>query len=288
MPPTMQLSVMAGAASCRFGPSARILPSSATGYRWTCCPKHSPEAIRIARELGIPHIWIDALCIVQDNKDEWEREAVQMDRVYGGSQLTISAIRSPDGSAGCFGPSENLYRDGEALFRVVPTGTITTTTPVTGNTTANSPADVGPANPTREPPLLVRVYNDDVRDLSGNDALGLRGWTLQEQLLSRRLAMCMLPERQWACHGGYQTQNGLRFTPGDMASSNLVSWAPGVSVTSEGAWHRTAKTTPRASSRIRRTASLRWWALRATLRTRGETGPSSVSGRKRSAATWRG
>lgn len=41
------------------------------------------DAIYIARRLGFEYIWIDALCIIQDDRDDWCREASQMAEVYG-------------------------------------------------------------------------------------------------------------------------------------------------------------------------------------------------------------
>ncbi|KAF4636695.1 hypothetical protein G7Y89_g1381 [Cudoniella acicularis] len=42
------------------------------------------------------YIWIDSLCIVQDDEDDWNREAVLMCAVYGGSGLNIAAAGATD------------------------------------------------------------------------------------------------------------------------------------------------------------------------------------------------
>ncbi|KAK0620158.1 heterokaryon incompatibility protein-domain-containing protein, partial [Immersiella caudata] len=62
------------------------------------------EAITFTRRLGIPYIWIDSLCILQD-KDEvsdWEYEAPRMSRVYNSATVTLSAASSSDMSGGLF------------------------------------------------------------------------------------------------------------------------------------------------------------------------------------------
>ncbi len=41
------------------------------------------------------------LCIVQDDEEEWQREAADMSTIYEGSQLTISAVQSMNSSQGC-------------------------------------------------------------------------------------------------------------------------------------------------------------------------------------------
>ena len=150
-------------------------------------PRTFADAIQMARELAIPYIWIDALCIVQDDPQEWQSEAARMDRVYSGSQLTISAAQSSNGSEGCFRSDMNGYEEGEMLFRTQSDGV--------------DHAD-----------LLVRVYAGDVRASgTANNALSARGWTLQEQLLSKRAVYCMQPEMHWYCSHHYGTESGLHF-----------------------------------------------------------------------------
>jgi hypothetical protein len=60
------------------------------------------DAITVARELELPYIWIDSLCIVQDDNDDWLQEAASMSSVYGGSSLNIAASGASDGTNGCF------------------------------------------------------------------------------------------------------------------------------------------------------------------------------------------
>ncbi|KAG7413815.1 hypothetical protein Forpe1208_v008231 [Fusarium oxysporum f. sp. rapae] len=54
------------------------------------------DTIALARRLGIRYVWIDALCIIQGDKDDWERESKLMAKVYGQATLTITAGRSGD------------------------------------------------------------------------------------------------------------------------------------------------------------------------------------------------
>lgn len=59
------------------------------------------DAIQVARGLHLSYLWIDCLCIVQDDKHDWERESVQMAQVYRESVCTISALSSDGGDGGC-------------------------------------------------------------------------------------------------------------------------------------------------------------------------------------------
>lgn len=52
------------------------------------------DAITVCRDLRIPYIWIDALCIIQDSKTDWEQESQVMARVYESASLTICAMSS--------------------------------------------------------------------------------------------------------------------------------------------------------------------------------------------------
>ncbi|KAE8440753.1 hypothetical protein EG329_006612 [Mollisiaceae sp. DMI_Dod_QoI] len=60
------------------------------------------DSLQVITELGLEYIWIDSLCIIQDDSKDWEREAVKMSAVYGCSEVTIAASSSEDGSKGCF------------------------------------------------------------------------------------------------------------------------------------------------------------------------------------------
>jgi len=49
------------------------------------------HAIHVTRGLGFRYIWIDALCIMQDNSFEKTADVMQMDEIYMNSTLNISA-----------------------------------------------------------------------------------------------------------------------------------------------------------------------------------------------------
>ena len=47
-------------------------------------------------------LWIDSLCIIQDSRDDWQREAPMMCDVYQNALLNISADHAVDARGGCF------------------------------------------------------------------------------------------------------------------------------------------------------------------------------------------
>lgn len=68
-------------------------------------PRHELSAahrdtLQIAGELGIRYVWIDALCIIQGDTEDWEYESQRMGRVYGNALLTVIAGRSGDSGQG--------------------------------------------------------------------------------------------------------------------------------------------------------------------------------------------
>lgn len=67
---------------------------------WSHLSNTFQDAITITRELGIGYIWIDSLYIVQDDDEDWEREAVQMAQVYQSVFVTLASTSVPGGEAG--------------------------------------------------------------------------------------------------------------------------------------------------------------------------------------------
>jgi hypothetical protein len=65
-------------------------------------PRTYCDAISVCRALKVRYLWIDSLCIIQDSKEDWEREAANMAYVYSNSYLSILADWSTDSDGGCF------------------------------------------------------------------------------------------------------------------------------------------------------------------------------------------
>jgi hypothetical protein len=49
------------------------------------------DAVVVAQKLGVRYLWVDSLCIVQDDPDDFRRECAQMNHVYARAYRTISA-----------------------------------------------------------------------------------------------------------------------------------------------------------------------------------------------------
>lgn len=52
------------------------------------------DAVTTARSLSIPYLWVDSLCILQDDVSDWRRQCSQMNNVYGNARVTLIAAVS--------------------------------------------------------------------------------------------------------------------------------------------------------------------------------------------------
>jgi len=131
-------------------------------------PKTSKDAVQIARHLDLTCIWIDSLCIVQDSREDWEREAARMEAVYWNSACNIAAADASNGTEGCIYPRNPLW--------IMPVKI-----PVRG-TSRGSPK-----------------YLANQTDLFSSHTLYSRGWVLQELLLAPRTLNCGKAQLFWDC-----------------------------------------------------------------------------------------
>jgi hypothetical protein len=72
------------------------------GYRhaipWQELPSTISDAIKLCYRLGFGYLWVDSLCIVQDDAKDWLREASSMAGVYSKSALTLAVHLCCDAS----------------------------------------------------------------------------------------------------------------------------------------------------------------------------------------------
>ncbi|XHG02271.1 hypothetical protein AWENTII_005626 [Aspergillus wentii] len=160
-----------------------------SNIQWASIPSTMQDAIQLTRRLQIRYIWIDALCIIQNDTKDWDREAMQMTEYYQGAHLVISATRSANANQGIFGPRLPVtFRDlpsHPAAFSIghfkVPTG------PSTSETVH-----------VRE--FLFHHLEDSphIPDPAMNP-LAFRAWAFQERLLATRAVHLTAQEMIWEC-----------------------------------------------------------------------------------------
>jgi hypothetical protein len=65
------------------------MKSRTTGIALSEMPKVFQDTIALCKKLSIRYLWIDALCIVQDDRLDWEQEGSQMGKVYENAFVTV-------------------------------------------------------------------------------------------------------------------------------------------------------------------------------------------------------
>ncbi|GAB7355542.1 hypothetical protein MBLNU459_g6020t1 [Dothideomycetes sp. NU459] len=122
------------------------------------------DAFCVTRRLELRYIWIDALCIVQDDPADFNVEALKMSQYYGNAYLTIAA----GFAAGCH---DGFLRRQQSSSDEV-------------ELRYSRPEDQGAK--IVEHGTVFACLGDTV-DRGERDALEFRGWTLQESVLSSRM-----------------------------------------------------------------------------------------------------
>ena len=118
-------------------------------------PRTVCDAMTLVRLLGERYVWIDSLCIVQDDPEERHSLIANMDAVYGNAVLTVNAADGRDADAGLSGLPTTPRQTAQAVFEYC----------------ANQHLIIGQ-------PLLT--------DLTDHCRWNTRAWTYQERFLSKR------------------------------------------------------------------------------------------------------
>jgi hypothetical protein len=172
-------------------------------------PKTFQDAVTATRVLGFRYLWIDSLCIVQDNKDDWKRQSQMMATIYQNAVITLAASAASDSTQGLFFPRPYA----------------------------------GIQFPSIQIPFIVREKNSGRRKTLGNYSISLdwrqepfmehldpmfssiymRGWCTQELILSRRIIHFLNEGMVWVCKRKAMDETGQQLVGGERHSKN--DWA---------------------------------------------------------------
>lgn len=152
-------------------------------------PKTFRDAVELTKSIGLRYIWIDSLCIIQDDIHDWKKEAAKMADVYRNAFCTIAATGSKSDEEGIF-----LQRRRQDVFQL-PYNAANTYIAAT-----SSEDDVAAMLELHQSPLSAR------------------GWTMQERLLSRRIIHFTDTRVIWECCTRSETEDGLVLGPDDFGS----------------------------------------------------------------------
>jgi hypothetical protein len=133
------------------------------------------NAIEITRKLGIQYLWVDSLCIVQDDKHDWLSEAPRMGSIYEKAYVTLAASTAANGSMGLLAPYQS-----DEIVRM-------------------------PCKPGDSATGYMYFAPEDIHFKEVKESpLNSRGWVMQERLLSRRTIHFAATQMYWECRTRYE------------------------------------------------------------------------------------
>ncbi|KIX10701.1 uncharacterized protein Z518_01785 [Rhinocladiella mackenziei CBS 650.93] len=133
-------------------------------------PKTFQDAVIVTRGLGVRFLWIDSLCIVQDDPEDWESQSKLMEDVFSFAYCTIAA--------GCARGTTDGFLKPRPQREFV--------------TLKHNSGDV----------YYVCKAIDNFRADVEEGELNQRGWVLQERALSHRTIHFTESQVYWECGGG--------------------------------------------------------------------------------------
>ncbi|KAK3323337.1 heterokaryon incompatibility protein-domain-containing protein [Cercophora scortea] len=176
VPPYVALSYVWGPAELSLTTITSNLTQMQTAIPTSILPATLSQVFTLCHHLSIPHLWIDALCIVQDDPLDKATEIANMGYIYWNARLQIAAMASRGASHGLLPPpppvspsltpAANLERDYHHLIMRACRS------------------------------LRQNVWDDALRELY---PLLTRGWTFQERILARRCVHFTVTELVWEC-----------------------------------------------------------------------------------------
>ena len=139
---------------------------------WDELPQTFQDVVEVCAQLHVQYVWIDSLCIVQDDPLDWNSEARKMGSVYENAYFTIAATAAHDSSAGLFKVRQPL--------RMAPI-----------------PYQSGDGKPSQ----VYAYIRPKPEEAFKAAPLDQRAWAFQEYFLSRRIVHFTKHGPVWACYG---------------------------------------------------------------------------------------
>ncbi|KAH7305783.1 heterokaryon incompatibility protein-domain-containing protein [Stachybotrys elegans] len=142
-----------------------------TTIPWNKLPKTFRDATALTQQLGISYLWIDSLCIIQDDLKDWEIESKQMAFVCKRATVVIAAVSANDSTEGL----HKAERPDPLAFRLVHRDS--------EGVTAGS----------------YNIALDTSGEAGSEGPLKQRAWALQEWSIGRRVVFFTSKGVSWGC-----------------------------------------------------------------------------------------
>lgn len=145
------------------------------GHELNCLPKLLGDAIELTASCNLEYIWIDAICIVQDDDDDRERELGQMADIYYHAVFTISAAHAHSVQQELVPPERGWIPISNKLA------------------TGSSPSSILIKSVAQHDPIGLLLPDETTWPAFD------RCWTFQERLISTRVVHFAPDELIWEC-----------------------------------------------------------------------------------------
>ncbi|RSL58773.1 hypothetical protein CEP53_006027 [Fusarium sp. AF-6] len=179
-------------------------------------PRTFRDAITVTRKLQFRYLWIDSLCIIQGDRDDWERESANMANIYANGILNLAASYSADGHGGLMMERNKLH--------VTPCHWTRPSRPISSDTRWGKWMKADEVcwgfNPQSEFSSV---------GIGRPLPLDSRAWVMQESLLSPRKVRFLPGEITWECKS-LSTKESLHCgseSPAEQPTSNGGTPPPG-------------------------------------------------------------
>lgn len=159
-----------------FRTTTSTLADRVAGFRLNELPPTLRDAVLVVQDLGLRYLWVDSLCIVQDDENDKVHEVSKMGEIYQSAYLTISAARADKTTEGFLrdtnDPETGLWKNLFPLSLPIP------------NHNATSPDELWDKDAQNGTLWL----SNEVIELKSAfpDPTSRRAWCLQERVLSTR------------------------------------------------------------------------------------------------------
>jgi hypothetical protein len=179
----------------------KTVQSHKKGVPLAALPRALQEAVVLTRALGFRWLWIDALCLVQDDDLSKIEESMTMDEIFGNAFLTIAATSAGDSS------NEPLFPTQTPPFKIQATDNKGSAFKIyvreqPDHYSFKAPFDEGAHMNDWELPFNLS------EDATQDTPLLKRAWAFTERLLSPRILHFTKSEMILECREGYQCECG--------------------------------------------------------------------------------
>ncbi|TPX17525.1 uncharacterized protein E0L32_003168 [Thyridium curvatum] len=142
--------------------------SELNGLDQASIPQTIEDAMQFVKDIGLRYLWVDSLCIVQDDAQDKNSQLPLMSSIYGSVNLVVVAAAGTDAESGLPGIGETSREQWQQAGVV-------------------------------DGKEFITVHPSMNRILS-KSSWNTRGWTFQEAMLSRRCIVFTPRLVYWSCH----------------------------------------------------------------------------------------